>query len=145
MVYLCGNNWRYPHRLPRRIFCPDLIGYPKLGQDACFGSEIQFLCKDKCSVVIRRQNAGPDIKCLESECLSALQQSFLGGTRLSARGALKKDLNIPLFKAYLSSLRLQPLVSCSKSKSKPIIFFEGNTMKSAQISSGHPFQVDILL
>ena len=69
---------------------------------------------------------------------------FGGGTRLSARGALKKDLKIPLFKAYLSSLRLQLLVSCSKSKSKPIIFV-GNRMKNAQISSGHPFQVDILL
>ena len=69
---------------------------------------------------------------------------IFGGTRLSARGALKKDLKIPLFKAYLSSLRLQPLVGCSKSKSKPIIFV-GNRMKNAQISPGHPFQVDILL
>ena len=76
--------------------------------------------------------------------LSALQQSFFWGTSLRAQSALKKDLKIPLFKAYLSSLRLQLLVSCSKSKSKPITFV-GNRMKNAQISSGHPFEVDILL
>ena len=67
---------KVPHGLPRRIFCSDLICYPKLDQDVCFGSEIQFICKDECSLVLRKQNAGADIKCLACRSLSTLQNSI---------------------------------------------------------------------
>ena len=55
------------------------------------------------------------------------------GTRLTTQGGLKKDLKIPLLKAYLSSIRLQPLVNCPKSKFK-LQTFVGKQLKNAKNS-----------
>ena len=68
-------------KFPLPIFCPNLIGSNKFGQDDCFSGYLQLNGEEKCTAVLRKQN-------------SNLVFLFFGVRRVPAQSGVKIDLKL---------------------------------------------------
>ena len=107
--------------LPGWIFWPDLISYPKLDQDVCFGDEIKFIC-NKINV----------LRCSGSKLQVHKLNVWYGGSinppavtfwykTYCTRWTQKGSKNASFQRLQIT---LQPLVNCSKSRSNSKCLWE---------------------
>ena len=94
MMYYCAHNCGCHKNFPLPIFCPNLIGSNKFGQDDYCCGYLLFNCKNKCTAVLQNQNSKQVFYFLVSgESISPLTVKFLC-PRLPAQSGVEINLKI---------------------------------------------------
>ena len=117
MMYLCGNNLRYPIVYRAGFFVLFYLATLNLINMSALVVKFNFCVKTN---VLLCSGSKKQLQKLNVWYQGVYQPSKIQffGTWLTTQGGLKKDLKIPLFKAYLWSIRIKSLVDYLKSKLK---------------------------